>query len=385
VRKAFTAAVPALLALALAPLAQATHVPTLPSISGAVFTTVNLNDPNYPNECHNGNPMVNCNQYTAKQFVYLNGGPSHNQLSPDGVYFYAVLDPSGQSNPNDGSPENLSDNFDCYQNREVQITNGEVSAIYSSSAPGPGCPGGAAPHQLAGPLGPFVQLFPYADTTNPGGVYIMAVCYVGPTGTRNLPAPVTPSLCKYDAFKVQVDNTPPTCKLISTTKGPPKSITVAVQDPGAGLESVDYTTTNASVTFPTPLSVGSTVPFYLTATKTDQTQASTLSVVVTDVAGNQTKCDPVLPARRVVHLAGSARKVVSHIAATQTWLQVRNGARPTAEIVVKVNGHFIRLRHLKPHAVRNMPIPASWLNAGTANRIVIRRTKGYGHAVVTIG
>lgn len=49
-------------------------------------------------------------------------------------------------------------------------------------------------------LPPFIRLFPYADTTNPGGVYIMAICYLGPSGTSY---PVVPRDCKYDAFKVQ--------------------------------------------------------------------------------------------------------------------------------------------------------------------------------------
>jgi hypothetical protein len=40
-------------------------------------------------------------------------------------------------------------------------------------------------------------LFPYADTTNPGGVYIMAICSLG-SGY-----PVPPWSCKYDAFKVK--------------------------------------------------------------------------------------------------------------------------------------------------------------------------------------
>ena len=386
-RKAFAAAFLILVALAVAPLVQAGHVPTSPSITGAVYTTVDLHHPNYAAECHNGNPAVNCNQYMAKQFVYLNGGPTKNQLSPDGVYFYAVLAPSGQSDPNDGSTSNLSSPYDCYKNREIQITGGEVSAIYSSTDAT--CFHNTAAQPVGTPHlfdSPFVQLYPFVDTPNPGGVYIMAVCYVGPTGTTTLPAPVTPSLCKYDAFKAVADDTPPTCKLISTAPGPPKSITVAVQDVGAGLEDVSYTSTNvvSPLTFPTPLVVGTTDPFYVTAVKDVQSKGSMLSLTITDVAGNQTVCDPLLPGSRLVRLAGSATKVVVGVSANQTSLQVRNGARPTAQVVIRVNGHVLRLRNLKPFEVRNHPIDRSWLLPGAANKVIISRVAGRGTVIVTI-
>jgi hypothetical protein len=150
------------------------------AVSGGAYTTVNpAADGN--GHCKNGNPGVNCNIYDGKQYVWLNGGPSANGLGPDGSYFFAVLVPGGQPNPNDGGPKNLSDDFDAYTNRTFTVTNGEVSAY-----------GGTHDKQI-----PLIRLFPYADTTNPGGVYIMAICYLG-NGY-----PVAPRDCKYDAFKVQ--------------------------------------------------------------------------------------------------------------------------------------------------------------------------------------
>jgi SdrD B-like domain len=44
---------------------------------------------------------------------------------------------------------------------------------------------------------PLIRLAPYADTTNPGGVYILAIC------SLESGYPVAPRSCKYDAFKVQ--------------------------------------------------------------------------------------------------------------------------------------------------------------------------------------
>jgi hypothetical protein len=359
-RKTAIAAIGVLLALCAAAVAQAknvppTQVPTAPSISGAVYTTVNLYDPNYASECHNGNPAVNCNQYTGKQFVYLNGGPTHNQLSPDGVYFFAVLAPSGQANPSDGVAQNLSYPYDCYQNREIWISGGEVKGVIHSTDPS--CfhntsvlPVGTPHFMASGAQGNFVQLFPYADTPNPGGVYIMAVCWVGASATLPAapltlanPTNVDPSTCKYDAFKVQFDDVPPTCKLFQIINGPPKQIEVVVQDAGAGLLSVQYSGTNlASVTFPNPLVVGQTDPFYLFATKDDQTLGSTFALTITDAGGNVTNCDPAfgLPLHvRAASVRAGHRAVIGGVTGDEARLALTNPSRTVRSAVVRINGH----------------------------------------------
>jgi hypothetical protein len=383
-----------LAALAAAPLAGAKKVPTTPQITGAVYTTVDLNDPNYKNECHNGNPAVNCNQYTAKQFVYLNGGPAKNHLSPDGVYFYAVLVPGGQPNPNDGSANNLSDDYDCYQNRLVQITHGEVAGIYSSTEPScfhnTAVEPVATPHKIDAPNGPFVQLWPYADTTNPGGVYIMAVCYVGPTAATPLPAGgVDPSLCKYDAFKVLFDTTPPVCKLVSKTLDATgkitTSITVTVQDVGAGLESVDYTTSNATASFPSPLGVGQTDPWYITATKDVLANGSSLALTATDTAGNQIFCDPAYGLARSVHvktIAAGGRAVIGGLRSGEAHLLLTSLASGSRAVTVRVDGRRFatvqlaarrKLRlNLQPGLLRHRGNVVSVSVSGRKGRILVR-------------
>jgi hypothetical protein len=148
------------------------------AVSGAGFTTVNEAVDGTGN-CLNGNPGVNCNIYTGKEFVWLNGGPSVAYVG-DGNYFFAVLDPGGQADPNDGALKNLSDDFDAYTNRTFSVSAGTVS--YSGS------------HDFADNK---IRLMPYADTTNAGGVYILAICSLADG------YPVDPRDCKYDAFKVQ--------------------------------------------------------------------------------------------------------------------------------------------------------------------------------------
>src|SRR4051794_6186761 len=95
------------------------------AVSGADFTTMNTSYDGF-GHCKNGSGNVNCNIYDGKQYVWTNGGPDVNKLLPDGYYFFAVLIPSGQHNPNDGGAGNLSDDFDTYQNRTFRVKNGEI-------------------------------------------------------------------------------------------------------------------------------------------------------------------------------------------------------------------------------------------------------------------
>src|SRR5919201_6768751 len=152
-------------------------------VSVATFTTVN-ETVDGTGHCQNGNPNVNCNIYDGKEFVWLNGGPATASLG-DGSYFFAVLDPGGQADPNDGSAKNLSSPNDAYTDRTFSVSSGTVS--YSG------------PHNFDSNK---IRLMPYDDTSNPGGVYILAICYLGPD-LQNTAYPVDPSSCKYDAFKIQ--------------------------------------------------------------------------------------------------------------------------------------------------------------------------------------
>lgn len=147
-------------------------------VAGAGFTSVNESWDG-SGHCLHGNPAVNCNIYDGKQYVWLNGGPTTGQIS-DGTYFFAVLQPAGQNDPNDGGANNLSDDYDAYTNRTFSKSGTTITYVGS--------------HDFDTPK---IRLAPYADTANPGGVYIMAMCSLD-TGY-----PVTPSQCKFDAFKVQ--------------------------------------------------------------------------------------------------------------------------------------------------------------------------------------
>jgi hypothetical protein len=155
--------------------------------SGAIFTTTV------------DGSQVNANLYAAKTDVYLDGGPgiAAPQTAAgldDGVYVFMVTDPSGK--------KLLSQ--DAASCREFTVANGIITGVVAT-----GCEHATGLDQDHGAV--TVQLLPFADTTNPGGVYkVWAMllsnypasclatvdCAVGRHG-------FTPSLSKTDNFKVR--------------------------------------------------------------------------------------------------------------------------------------------------------------------------------------
>jgi hypothetical protein len=189
----------------------------------AAFTTTNPTSADGPGHCQNGNEAVNCNIYDGKDFVWLNGGPVQAQLD-NGDYFFAVLVPGGQGgneNPNDCTPKNLSDFTPCdtsntgagdtWENRMFSIQDHVIT--YSGT------------HDFGQGTNPIdqnkIRLMPYDDTTNNGGVYILAICSLAdanPETHDGLEPGVDPSDCKYDAFKVNGGGTVPDAQPLEITK-----------------------------------------------------------------------------------------------------------------------------------------------------------------------
>lgn len=189
-----------LIALIIAALLLSFVVPAAFAVNDSSFTTNNPHvDGTASEDCANSSD--NCNGYSAKEFVWLNGSSLGHGLDKDGAYFFAVLVPGGQQNPNDGSEDNLSDDFDTYNDRTFDITNGELSAYtgphWLDSGKNETQESDSAPNGLP----PYVRLSPFGDTTNPGGVYVLAIC------TLENGYPVDPSLCKFETFKVSGSQT----------------------------------------------------------------------------------------------------------------------------------------------------------------------------------
>jgi hypothetical protein len=150
-------------------------------VSGAIFTTdINGNE-------------VNQNQYAAKTDVYLNGGPGVNAPPsaaglPDGTYYFQVTDPSGKTLLS-------SDSYTC---REVSVLGG---VFQGPTGPCPHAAGGTTPYN-----GTTVQLYPFNDTPNHGGVYkvwVTSTTNYNEAGCSHLVFGFCPSDSKTDNFKVK--------------------------------------------------------------------------------------------------------------------------------------------------------------------------------------
>lgn len=203
----------------LAPSAAAPLKPTLAAsgVAGATYTTNNP-DVDGLGTCGNGpdssDPTINCNIYDRKSYVWLTGGPSASGLE-DGTYFFAVLVPGGQNNDvNDGqnSPtfggdvntnKNLSDEHDAYTNRIFVVEDHKIVSYTGT-------------HDkynvgTAGDPDYMIRLIPYSNTTNPGGEYDMAICQIDLStyDPSTEATAATAADCKYDNFKVRLDEPPP--------------------------------------------------------------------------------------------------------------------------------------------------------------------------------
>jgi hypothetical protein len=151
-------------------------------VTGAVSTSTNESATVGNGACLHGT-AVNCNIYASADDVWLSGLPT---TVGDGTYFFAVLSPGAQPDPQDGSDGNLSSPQDPFTDRMFSITGGALTNL------------GAHEFQNG-----ELQLAPFDPTPNPGGVYILAVCQLDPGDSTSA---VDASSCKYDAFKVRTSD-----------------------------------------------------------------------------------------------------------------------------------------------------------------------------------
>jgi hypothetical protein len=180
-------------------------------VAGAGFTTFDVDQ----GGCKGSQNGINCNNYEDKGDVYASGGPNPDNKSPaalsDGDYYFAVITPGSQNGGFiDGANGNLSDTVaggttgdagigDEAINRTFTVADHKITAYAGTHVQGTS-PNGQS----------IIQLAPYDDTDNPGGVYILAICTVGAT---------SPSQCKFDAFRVVGNNdVPPEFPIVTGAK-----------------------------------------------------------------------------------------------------------------------------------------------------------------------
>jgi hypothetical protein len=168
----------------------------VPPLSGAIFTTD-----------ENGT-LVNGNIYQEKCDVYLDGGPGPNAPAtaaglPDGQYYFQVTDPSGK----------VLLSTDPVEDRHFRVAGGIIVEELGTHNTGIDIDQGAL----------TIQLCPFDDTPNPGGVYKVWVTriedFVGDiTLVDNGYSPnyfhgFIPAYCKTDNFKIGKKGRLPCLKL----------------------------------------------------------------------------------------------------------------------------------------------------------------------------
>jgi hypothetical protein len=262
---------------------------------------------------------VDCNNYTSKDKVYMNGGPSTGAGLDPGDYFFAVLVPGFQNGGFlDGADGNLSDttaSADDKSNSSYAGAGGgdpvacrtfhTSGGLITSYAPTSACTGSYAAHatgtstpQTGSKL--IIQLAPYDDTTNAGGVYILAICKVGAT---------SPSDCKFDAFRISGGEVTPAGDLSASKTAAPSftrtftwGITKSACAHGISpcTQTVNGTSAGAPVQFDYAVTVTKSSPGVDSGWQTSGTisvsvpgsnTGDVMNVVITDTDSNNGSCN----------------------------------------------------------------------------------------------
>lgn len=129
------------------------------AINGAIYTSAADGE------------TVNGNNYASKSMVYLNGGPNNAGCNggdlDEGTYYFQVTDPDGN--------ELLSS--DGIAERKFEVVGGVVAINLGSHVDADDAPDDDILPSSCGSVG--IQLMPYDDTPNAGGVYKVWITRVG--------------------------------------------------------------------------------------------------------------------------------------------------------------------------------------------------------------
>jgi hypothetical protein len=264
---------------------------------------------------------VDCNNYSSKDAVYTNGGPSGGKGLADGDYFFAVLVPGFQNGGFlDGADGNLSDTTQSFDDKSDALFQGDGSGdsvdcrifhvsggLITSYNPGTACTTSYAAHATGTSTvqtgsKPLIALSPYDDTTNNGGVYIMAIC---PTSVLSDPN-ANPAPCKFDAFRIAGGEVTPAGDLDASKTAVPSftrdftwSITKSACAHGITPCKQTVNQTGGSVTFDYVVTVtksaasdsGWEVDGDITVTNPASNSGDIMNIGVTDSIDNGGTCD----------------------------------------------------------------------------------------------
>lgn len=190
------------------------------TVSGAVYTT------------NSTGTAVNWNIYATNTDVYISGGPQNMKsagISPDGVYFFQVTDPSGK----------ILLSTDPVACRQVTVSGGRIIGAAG------GCPHVNGTFNPANGSTP-VRMFPFSPSPNPGGEYKVWLSMDTSFANKN---------SKTDNFMVAVAAPQGSCaasgSLSVLVSGTNVASYVAKGSWGAGPTGISVVTVEGSNTLPT--------------------------------------------------------------------------------------------------------------------------------------
>jgi hypothetical protein len=155
-----------------------------------------------------------------------------------------------------------------------------------------------------------------------------------------------------------VDQTPPSCQVDALLSGPPAQLRVRTQDLESGIASIQVTRqTNLTVAIG-PFTPGTTDPVMVTGTKIDNSKRAQLELRVTDVAGNQTVCDPVHTLE--VRATGQpVTNVYDEIPEEEGTITIDNNTPGLQRLDVEVNGTLWKVTGLKDGQSRTLDVSSA--------------------------
>jgi hypothetical protein len=154
------------------------------------------------------------------------------------------------------------------------------------------------------------------------------------------------------------DTTPPSCQVDALLAGPPAQLRVRTQDLGSGIASIQVTRqTNLTVDI-APFTPGTTDPVMVTGTKIDNAKKAQLVLMVTDVAGNQTVCDPV----HTLEIRATGKpltNVYDEIPEEEGTITIDNNTPGLQRLDVEVNGTVWKVTGLKDGQSRTLDVSSA--------------------------
>jgi hypothetical protein len=140
------------------------------------------------------------------------------------------------------------------------------------------------------------------------------------------------------------DVTPPVVSLAETILGPPKQVVLGTHDTQSGLATLNVLECANCTAINGTFTVGTNDTVDTTATKTNQSESSTIKLEAIDVAGNITIFDPV---DFEIQDGGLQRSQTVNISPLEHVVMIANGTPGVRDMEIKVNGRALPLVHVK--------------------------------------